>query len=158
LFDFLRRLSADANVSQKGIITLVFFITYVIFQPPSTVIVRKVGPRIHLALITLLWGACMIAMGFVSHWDVMAGMRVLLGLLEAGFFPSCVYLLSTWYTRCESIHWFPRLDAPLLPPVLDFSHTCLVWDGCEERKLQLPTKVIYIGQWSMLTLWEIDDR
>ena len=28
-------------------------------------------------------------------------MRVILGVLEAGFFPSCVYLLSTWYTRFE---------------------------------------------------------
>jgi sugar phosphate permease len=73
-----------------------------VFQPPSTVIVRKIGPRIHLAAITLLWGACMTGMGFVKRWDQMAGLRVLLGVLEAGFFPSCVYLLSTWYTRCES--------------------------------------------------------
>lgn len=84
-----------------SVITLVFFITYTVFQPPSTVIVRKVGPRVHLGLITLLWGACMVGMGFVTRWDAMAGLRVLLGLLEAGFFPSCVYLLSTWYTRYE---------------------------------------------------------
>lgn len=75
--------------------------TYIIFQPPSTVICRSVGPRIHLAGITLLWGSCMIGMGFVSKWDQLAGLRIILGLLEAGFFPSCVYLLSTWYTRCK---------------------------------------------------------
>ncbi|KAL2135157.1 hypothetical protein VTI74DRAFT_9588 [Chaetomium olivicolor] len=84
-----------------SIISLVFFITYVVFQPPSTVIVRKIGPRAHLAGITILWGACMIGMGFVKKWDQMAGLRVILGVLEAGFFPSCVYLLSTWYTRYE---------------------------------------------------------
>jgi len=28
-------------------------------------------------------------------------LRLLLGLLEAGYFPGCVYLLSTWYTRYE---------------------------------------------------------
>jgi MFS family permease len=44
----------------------------------------------------------MIGMAFVNDWETMAGMRVLLGVLEAGFFPSCVYLLSTWYTRCKS--------------------------------------------------------
>lgn len=43
----------------------------------------------------------MIGMGFVKSWSVMAGLRVILGMLEAGFFPSCVYLLSTWYTRYE---------------------------------------------------------
>lgn len=86
----------------QSIITLVFFITYVIFQPPSTVIVRKVGPRIHLAAITVLWGAVMIGMGFVTEWRQLAALRVILGIFEAGFFPSCVYLLSTWYTRCEN--------------------------------------------------------
>lgn len=43
----------------------------------------------------------MIGMGFVKKWDQLAGLRIILGLLEAGFFPSCVYLLSTWYTRCK---------------------------------------------------------
>jgi hypothetical protein len=46
--------------------------------------VRKIGPRIHLAAITLLWGACMVGMGFVKNWEEMAGLRVLLGFLEAG--------------------------------------------------------------------------
>src|ERR1700761_2568156 len=43
----------------------------------------------------------MIGMGFVKEWQTLAGLRVLLGILEAGFFPSCVYLLSTWYTRYD---------------------------------------------------------
>ncbi|SPO00345.1 related to putative tartrate transporter [Cephalotrichum gorgonifer] len=87
--------------NRYSVITLVFFVTYIVFQPPSTIIVRKLGPRIHLAAITLLWGALMIGMGFVKTWEQMAAMRVLLGVLEAGFFPSCIYLLSTWYTRYE---------------------------------------------------------
>lgn len=31
----------------------------------------------------------------------MAGLRIILGVLEAGFFPGCAYLMSTWYTRFE---------------------------------------------------------
>jgi hypothetical protein len=91
----LRLQGLDYNIAN-----LVFFIPYIIFQPPSTIVVRKLGPRIHLAAITLLWGGVMIGMGFVQDFGQLAGMRVLLGFLEAGFFPSCVYLLSTWYTRC----------------------------------------------------------
>ncbi|KAL2023726.1 hypothetical protein VTK56DRAFT_1440 [Thermocarpiscus australiensis] len=87
--------------NRYSVVSLVFFVTYVIFQPPSTVVVRKLGPRIHLALITLFWGAVMVGMGFVNNWQAMTGLRVVLGVLEAGFFPSCVYLLSTWYTRYE---------------------------------------------------------
>ncbi|KAH8673477.1 major facilitator superfamily MFS-1 [Xylariales sp. PMI_506] len=84
-----------------SVITLVFFVSYVLFQPPSTVLARKIGPRIHLATITILWGALMIGFGFTKNYSQMAALRVVLGILEAGFFPSCVYLLSTWYTRYE---------------------------------------------------------
>jgi MFS family permease len=31
----------------------------------------------------------------------MMGLRVILGVLEAGFFPGCAYLLSTWYPRYD---------------------------------------------------------
>ncbi|KAG5981570.1 hypothetical protein E4U55_002826 [Claviceps digitariae] len=87
--------------NRYNIANLVFFVTYVVFQPPSTVLVRAIGPRVHLAGITLLWGAVMIGMGFVKGWHQLTALRAVLGLLEAGFFPSCVYLLSTWYTRYE---------------------------------------------------------
>ncbi|KAK4628549.1 uncharacterized protein CLAFUR5_04001 [Fulvia fulva] len=84
-----------------SIITLVFFITYVLFQPPATVACKKIGPRNFLATITFLWGCVMIGMGFANEWSTLAGLRVILGVFEAGFFPGCVYLLSTWYARYE---------------------------------------------------------
>ena len=61
-------------------------------------------------------------MGFAKNWKHMVATRALLGILEAGnllkpnnpvpsntkligfdigYFPGCVYLLSSWYTRCE---------------------------------------------------------
>lgn len=109
----------NMNASNNGysITSLVFFITYTIFQIPATVIIRKVGPRIFLSAIVLFWGAVMIVsprnsrhcrfcsqlqgFGFVPSWPAMAGLRVVLGALEAGFYPGCVYLLSTWYPRYE---------------------------------------------------------
>ncbi|KAH7202978.1 major facilitator superfamily domain-containing protein [Fusarium oxysporum] len=84
-----------------NIANLVFFVPYIIFQPPATVLVRVIGPRIHLSAIALFWGAVMIGMGFTKNYEQLAGLRTILGVLEAGFFPSCVYLLSTWYTRYE---------------------------------------------------------
>jgi hypothetical protein len=46
-----------------NIITLIFFIPYVLCQPPATVLLRKIGPRYFLSAITIFWGATMI----VSH-------------------------------------------------------------------------------------------
>ncbi|QDS68153.1 hypothetical protein FKW77_010340 [Venturia effusa] len=87
--------------NRYSIVTLVFFTTYIVFEFPSTVIIRYLGPRRHLAGITVLWGAVMLGMGFVKEWGQLAALRVVLGILEAGFFPGCVYLLSTWYTRYD---------------------------------------------------------
>lgn len=64
-----------------------------IFQPPSTVIIRKIGPRLFLSTITLAWGAVMIGFGFSPSYQVLLALRLLLGVFEAGYFPGCVYLL-----------------------------------------------------------------
>ncbi|GAB7343280.1 hypothetical protein MBLNU457_1336t1 [Dothideomycetes sp. NU457] len=91
------------NTRNNGysIATLVFFCTYIVFQPPSTVLTRKIGPRVYLSTIALLWGVVMIGMGFTKDWKQLAALRIVLGIFEAGYFPGAVYLLSTWYTRYE---------------------------------------------------------
>ncbi|KAJ4507887.1 hypothetical protein HRR83_007577 [Exophiala dermatitidis] len=82
-------------------IALVFFATYVVCQPPATVLCRKIGPRPFLACITFAWGVVMIGFGFPKNWTTMLGLRMVLGVLEAGFFPGTVYLISTWYSRYD---------------------------------------------------------
>ncbi|BGP01810.1 Major facilitator superfamily domain-containing protein [Rhodotorula toruloides] len=92
-----------------SIITLIFFVPYIIFELPSNLIIRKLGPRNQLAAITVLWGSVMLGMGFVKTWEQLAVCRVLLGVLEAGFFPGCTFLISTWYLREEAgrrMAWF----------------------------------------------------
>jgi hypothetical protein len=37
-----------------------FFVPYVIFQPPMTVITRKLGPTMFLGSIVIMWGAILI--------------------------------------------------------------------------------------------------
>ena len=73
--------------SRYSIITCVFFITYVLLQPPATVVLRKVGPRVFLPTITVLWGITMICFGFAKNWTQMIPLRLVLGIFEAGFFP-----------------------------------------------------------------------
>lgn len=38
-------------------------------------------------------------MSFVKTWTQLIPLRIILGIFEAGFFPGCAYLLSTWYPR-----------------------------------------------------------
>lgn len=50
---------------------------------------------------TFTWGVILIGIGFIKNWESLLGLRVVLGILEAGFFPGSLYLLSTWYVRYE---------------------------------------------------------
>ncbi|OKP12211.1 hypothetical protein PENSUB_1947 [Penicillium subrubescens] len=67
-----------------------------------TVVARKIGPRVFLSAITIAWGIIMIGFGLVHTWQPYIGLRAALGFLEAGFFPTCIFLISTWYTRHET--------------------------------------------------------
>lgn len=51
---------ATPGIDRYSVITLIFFIPYVICQPPATVIMRKLGPRKFLPTISVLWGGVMI--------------------------------------------------------------------------------------------------
>ncbi|EJD38002.1 MFS general substrate transporter [Auricularia subglabra TFB-10046 SS5] len=86
------------NVGERySITTLLFFVPYILLEIPA----NMVGPRWWLGSIAFVWGSTMTAMGFVKDWKALAGCRVVLGACEAGFFPGCVYLISTWYIREE---------------------------------------------------------
>merc|ERR1711939_347723 len=84
-----------------SIITCIFFVPYIIFELPANLVIRKVGPRTQLSAITIAWGAVMLGMAFITNWQQLAACRTLLGFFEAGFFPGCTFLISTWYTRFE---------------------------------------------------------
>lgn len=50
---------------------------------------------------SILWGACMTSMGFVTNYAGLMAARWFLGLTEAGLFPGINYYLSCWYKRSE---------------------------------------------------------
>ncbi|KAF3010319.1 hypothetical protein E8E14_006752 [Neopestalotiopsis sp. 37M] len=87
--------------NRYSIILIVFFAPYVIAQYPASILVRKIGPRIFLSSITLLWGIIMLCFGFVQNWTALIALRFLLGILEAGSFPGLYYLVSAWYSRFD---------------------------------------------------------
>ncbi|KAF1995226.1 MFS general substrate transporter [Amniculicola lignicola CBS 123094] len=84
-----------------SIALLVFFITYFLFELPTTLLLRPIGPRNLLNGLAISWGAVMVGMGFVNDWRLIVVCRMLIGVLEAGFLPCCMFLLSTWYMRFE---------------------------------------------------------
>lgn len=70
--------------SRYSIALLVFFIGYAVFELPSNFIIRKVGARVWLSFLIIVWGAIVLAMGFVHSWITLTVCRALLGIFEAG--------------------------------------------------------------------------
>lgn len=48
-----------------------------------------------------LWGGLSMCMAAAHSWRVIAGLRFLLGILEASFAPGVLFLLSAWYKKGE---------------------------------------------------------
>jgi MFS transporter, ACS family, tartrate transporter len=74
-----------------------FFAGYVVGQVPSNLILLRVGARVWLARVVVVWGVVSMASAFVTGPASFCAMRVLLGLAESGFFPGTLLYLSLWF-------------------------------------------------------------
>jgi ACS family tartrate transporter-like MFS transporter len=73
-----------------------FFLGYCLFEVPSNLILERIGARLWIARIMIVWGIVSMAMMFVSGVASFYALRVLLGIAEAGFFPGVILYLTYW--------------------------------------------------------------
>ena len=78
-----------------------FFITYILFEIPFNVALKKTRPSWMLCGVIAACGLCTIGQGVTESFEGLVVCRVLIGFLEAGFVPGCVYLISMYYKRHE---------------------------------------------------------
>jgi MFS transporter, ACS family, tartrate transporter len=74
-----------------------FFIGYFLCEVPSNLILHRVGARIWIARIMVLWGFISMGMVFIKSTTAFYCMRFLLGAAEAGFFPGVILYLTYWF-------------------------------------------------------------
>ena len=89
--------SEDKFNSAYGLGAGLFFIGYFIFEVPSNLILQRVGARIWIARIMILWGIVSAGFMFLQGTTMFYGMRFLLGAAEAGFFPGVILYLTYWF-------------------------------------------------------------
>lgn len=75
----------------------IFFLSYVLFEVPSNLILHKVGARRWIARIMITWGLVSAGTAFITGPNSFIAARLLLGLAEAGFFPGIILYLTYWY-------------------------------------------------------------
>jgi MFS transporter, ACS family, tartrate transporter len=80
-----------------GIGSGIFFLGYFLFEIPSNLVLAKVGARRWIARILITWGIISGATAFVTGTWSFLGIRFLLGLAEAGFYPGIILYLTWWF-------------------------------------------------------------
>ena len=75
----------------------IFFLGYFIFEVPSNLALEKFGASRWIARIMVTWGIISALMATVSGEWSFYGLRFLLGVAEAGFFPGIILYLTYWY-------------------------------------------------------------
>ncbi|HSZ83688.1 MAG TPA: MFS transporter [Polyangia bacterium] len=79
----------------------IFFLGYVLLEVPGALIVERWSARKWMSRIMITWGIVAALTALVKTPAQFYGMRFLLGLAEAGFFPGAIVYLT---------HWFPARD------------------------------------------------
>jgi ACS family tartrate transporter-like MFS transporter len=101
----------------------IFFVGYFLAEIPSNLFLHRVGARRWIARILFTWGIVSGLTAFVWNDWSFYGVRFLLGLAEAGFYPGIVLYLTWWfpsYYRSRMMGFFQSASVISLiigPPV-----------------------------------------
>jgi ACS family tartrate transporter-like MFS transporter len=79
----------------------VFFIGYCLFEAPSNYIMHRVGARIWIARIMVSWGLVSALTAFIWNETSFVVLRLLLGVMEAGFAPGVILYLTYWIPAAQ---------------------------------------------------------
>ncbi|WOO80280.1 MFS transporter prlL [Vanrija pseudolonga] len=87
--------------SDYSLVLSIFFIGYLLFEPPSNMLLSHARPSLYIPSIMVIWGAISVAPVGIHTTAGMAVFRLFLGLVEAGFWPGCMLVMSCWYKSDE---------------------------------------------------------
>ncbi|KAI9676840.1 MAG: hypothetical protein M1817_006679 [Caeruleum heppii] len=96
-------LEDDLNLTsnQFQIATSILFVTYVTFEVPSNLVLKKFTPSRYISAITTIWGIIATLTGLTQNYASLIACRLLLGAVEAGLFPGMAIYLTFFYTKRE---------------------------------------------------------
>ncbi|EON67437.1 hypothetical protein W97_06691 [Coniosporium apollinis CBS 100218] len=79
----------------------IFYVTYMLVEIPSNIILKKVGPRFWIPFLVGGFGLVSICTAFVKSWSQLMVARAFLGIFEGGTMPGIAFFLSCFYRREE---------------------------------------------------------
>lgn len=150
-----------------------FFIGYFFFEVPSNLILNRVGARIWISRIMILWGIISTSFMYVreiSQWlgvETATGfniLRFLLGVGEAGFYPGIILYLTYWFPpeyRAGMVARFMTaiaiagvVGSPLSGAIMQYMNGLNGWTGWQWLFLVEGIPAVLLG---LVVLWYLDN-
>jgi MFS transporter, ACS family, tartrate transporter len=168
------QMQQDLNFSDAviGFGAGIFFLGYLLLDIPGSLIVERWSARKWIARIMISWGLVAALMGFLGtpllgHFRPVTqfyGLRLLLGIAEAGFFPGVIVYLSHWY-RLEDRAWakgYFMIAQPLAiafgVPLSRWIQQNIAWAGLAGWRWVFILEGLPPVLMGFVTLWYLTDR
>lgn len=93
-----RNILIELNMTsdQYNWVQSIYFISYIVFEVPSNLLLKKMTPRIWQARIIFSWGLVLACHAAVKNKEGLYACRFFLGMMEAGLFPGLAAQLCSW--------------------------------------------------------------
>lgn len=126
--------SLHITTQQYGWITSAFQ-GGIMFQPLVGYIIDIMGVKSGFALFAFLWSVICMAHGFATNWQLLAGLRGLLGFAEGAFSPGGLKVVAEWFPARERglagglYNIGPSLGSMIAPPLVAWAILNYSWQA-----------------------------
>ncbi|KAF2833941.1 putative pantothenate transporter liz1 [Ophiobolus disseminans] len=87
--------------NEYNYIVVSWTVGYIIGQIPSNIILTRVPAHIWIPFQEIGWTVFTFALAGAKSYRALLGLRFVVGLFEAGYWPALYYLLGAWYNKRE---------------------------------------------------------
>ncbi|KAL4903118.1 hypothetical protein BDW74DRAFT_179989 [Aspergillus multicolor] len=91
----------DMSANDYNWTQTIYYIGLVLFEVPSTLLLKRITPHKFMTRIFLTWGMIVACHAAIQNKAGFYSLRFLLGALEAGFFPGLAAQMCAWYRSDE---------------------------------------------------------
>ncbi|KAF2835917.1 MFS general substrate transporter [Patellaria atrata CBS 101060] len=91
----------NLNPDQFQVAVSILFVTYILSELPSNLVLKKIRPSRWISIITTIWGIVATLTGICQNYGGLIACRLALGLVEGGLFPGMAIYLTFFYTKRE---------------------------------------------------------
>jgi MFS family permease len=141
-----------------------FFISYSLCGFPSNLILHKIGAKVWLSFLMVGWGLASMATMFVQGSASFYALRLVLGVMEAGFFPGAILYLTYWFPNRVRGHMIGLfylgvpialiLGGPFSGLLLDMHP----WGGLQNWQFMFLIEGLFAVALGIASFWYLDDK